>query len=51
VVAATLQLIAHRGLAGAGKPLDQVVPPAHARDDTQAKESASGVRAELCPPT
>ena len=29
VVAAALQLITNRSLAGAGKPFDQIIPPAH----------------------
>src|SRR5688572_23147629 len=34
VVAPALQLVAHGSLAGAGKALDEVVPPAHVRENT-----------------
>jgi len=34
VVAAALQLITNRSLAGAGKALDEIVPPAHVLENT-----------------
>lgn len=35
VVAAALQFITNGGLAGAGKAFDQIIPPAHALENTR----------------
>jgi len=37
VVAAALQLITNRSLAGAGKPFDQIIPPAHVLENTDQR--------------
>ena len=51
VVAAALQLLTDGGLAGAGKAFDQIIPPAHALENTHQTWAIHQPCELLAPPT